>query len=137
MKGILLVIQLILGGLDMISRNLLLHSLPLNHCHPVIFSWFIIHIHCLMARLLEIPVGNPSCRRSTNPSLRTKLGIWFPFLMEGKLSGVDGSTRPREQWMDRLAYTKPDNFPKVFSRLIQEHRQQAHVEREINASAHL
>jgi hypothetical protein len=48
-----------------------------------------------MVRLLEIPFGNPPCRRSTNPSSRIKLGIWFPFLQEGKLSGADGSTGPR------------------------------------------
>jgi hypothetical protein len=36
-----------------------------------------------MVRLLEIPFGNPPCRRTTTPSSRTKLGIWFPFLLEG------------------------------------------------------
>jgi hypothetical protein len=37
MYGIILVIQLTLGGLDLISRILLLHSMPLNHFHPDIF----------------------------------------------------------------------------------------------------
>jgi hypothetical protein len=48
-----------------------------------------------MARLPEIPFGNPPCRRSTTPSSRTRLGIWFPFPQEGNLLGADGSTRPR------------------------------------------
>jgi hypothetical protein len=38
----------------MILRRLHLHSLPLNRCHPRIFSWFNIQIHRLLARLLEI-----------------------------------------------------------------------------------
>jgi hypothetical protein len=118
MQGILLVIQLILGGLDLISRSLFLHSLPLNHCHPNIFSWFSIQIHSLMARLLEIPFGNPPWRRSTTPSSRTRLGIWFPFLLEENLLGADGSTGPRVQWMDRLADTKPGLLPKDFSRCM-------------------
>ena len=106
MQGISLVIQPILGGLDLILRSLLLHSLPLNHCLRGIFSWFSVQIHSLMARLLEIPFGNPPCRRSTTPSSRTRLGIWFPFLQEGNLSGEIGSTGPKVQWMDILAYTK-------------------------------
>jgi hypothetical protein len=85
MQGISLVIQPILGGLDLILRSLLLHSLPLNHFPPGIFSWFSLQIHSLMARLLEIPFGNPPCRRSTTPSSRTRLGIWFPFLLGGNL----------------------------------------------------
>jgi hypothetical protein len=101
MHGILLVIQLILGGLNLISRILMLHSLPLNHFPPCIFSWFNHHSHSLMVRLLEIPFGNFSCRRSTTPSSRTRLGIWFPFLMGGNFSDADGSTGPRAQWMDR------------------------------------
>jgi hypothetical protein len=97
MHGILLVIQSILGGLDLISRSLMLHSLPLNHFPPGIFSWFSIHIHNLMARMLEIPFGNPPCKRSTTPSSRTRLGIWFLFLLGGNLSDVYGSTGPRAQ----------------------------------------
>jgi hypothetical protein len=85
MQGILLLIQLILGGLDLFSRSLLFHSLPLNHFPPEIFSWFNIHIHSLMVRLLEIHFGNPPCRRSKTPSSRTKIGIWFTFLLEGNL----------------------------------------------------
>jgi hypothetical protein len=54
MQGTLLVIQSILGGLDLILRSLLLHSLPLNHFPPGIFSWFILQIH----RYGEV-VGNP------------------------------------------------------------------------------
>jgi hypothetical protein len=118
MQGISLVIQPILGGLDLISRSLLLHSLPLNHFPPGIFSWFSLQIHSLMARLLEIPFGNPPCRRSTTPSSRTRLGIWFPFLLGGNLSDADGSTGPRAQWMDILADTKPGLFPKAFSRFM-------------------
>ena len=95
MQGISLVIQPIQGRLDMISRSLLLHSLPLNHCPPGIFSWFSLPIHSLMVRLLEIPFGNFPCRRSTTPSLRTKLGIWFPFLLGRKLVSADGYTGPR------------------------------------------
>jgi hypothetical protein len=74
---------------------------------PRIFSWFSLQIHSPMARLLEIPFGNPPCRRSTTPSSRTRLGIWFPFLQEGNLSGADGSTGPRAQRMDMLADTNP------------------------------
>jgi hypothetical protein len=118
MQGILLVIQLILGGLDLISRSLLLHSLPLNHFPPSIFSWFSLQIHSLMARLLEIPFGNPPCRRSTNISFRTVLWIWFPFLPGGKFSDADGSTGPRVQWMDRLVDTKLDLLSKAFNRCI-------------------
>jgi hypothetical protein len=115
MQGILLVIQPILGGLDLISRSLLFHSLPLNHFHPCIFSWFSLQIHSLMARLLEIPFGNLPCRRSTTPCSTTRLGIWFPFLLEGKLSYADGSTGSRAQQMDKLADTKPGLLPKAFS----------------------
>jgi hypothetical protein len=118
MQGLSLVIQLILGGLDLISRSPLLHSLPLNHCLPGIFSWFIIHIHSLMARLLEIHFGNLPCRRSTTPSSRTKLGIWFPFLLGGNLSNEDGSTGRRAQWMDRSADTNPGLSLKAFSRFM-------------------
>jgi hypothetical protein len=118
MQGISLVIQPILGGLDLISRILLLHSVPLNHFPPGIFSWFSLQIHSIMARLLEIPFGNFPCRRSTTPSSRTKLGIWFPFLLGGNLSDADGSIGPRAQQMDRLADTKPGLFPKAFSRCM-------------------
>jgi hypothetical protein len=114
MHGISLVIQLILGVLDLISRSLLLHSLPLNHFPLDIFSWFSLHIHSLMARLLEIHFGNPPYRRSTTPSLRTKLGIWFPFLLGGNLSDEDGSIGPRVQWMDILEDTKSILLPKDF-----------------------
>jgi hypothetical protein len=118
MQGISLVIQPILGGIDLILGSLLLHSLPLNHLPPSIFSWFSLHIHSLMARLLEIPFGNPPCRRSTTPSSRTKLGIWFPFLLGGNFSDADGSIGPRAQRMDRLADTKPGLLPKVFIRFM-------------------
>jgi hypothetical protein len=114
-QGISLVIQLILGRLDLISRSLRLHSLPLSHFPPSIFSWFSLHIHGLMARLLEIPFGNLPCRRSTTPSSRTILGIWFPFLLGGNLSDADRSTGPRSQQMDRLVDTNPGLFPKAFS----------------------
>jgi hypothetical protein len=90
-----LVIQLILGGIDLISRSIVLHSLPLDHFNPYIFSWFSLQIHSIMARLLEIPFGNMPCRRSMNLSSRNRLGIWFPFPLEGKFLGVDGSTGPR------------------------------------------
>jgi hypothetical protein len=73
-----------------------------------IFSWFNVHIHSPMVRLLEIPFGNIPWRRSKTPSSRTRLGIWLPFLQEGNLSGEDGSTGPRVQWMDRLADKKTD-----------------------------
>jgi hypothetical protein len=53
------------------------------------------------------PFWDPPCRRSTTPSLRTKLRIWFPFLQERNLSGADGSTGPREHRMDTLADTNP------------------------------
>jgi hypothetical protein len=92
MQGFLLVIQSILGGIDLIYRSLMLHSLPLNHFHTEIFSFFSLQIHILMVRPLEIHFGNPPCRRSTTPSLRTRLGIWFPFLLGGNLSYVDGYT---------------------------------------------
>jgi hypothetical protein len=118
MQGISLVIQPILGGLDLILRSLLLHSLPLNHCPLGTYSWFSLPIHSLMARLLEIPFGNPPCRRSTTPSSRTRLGIWFPFLLGGNLSYADGSTGPRVKRMDRLADTKPGLLPKDFSRFM-------------------
>jgi hypothetical protein len=74
---------------------------------PSIFSWFNLQIHSPMVRLLEIPFGNLPCKRSTTPSLRTRLGIWFPFLQEGNLSGVDGSIGPRVQQMNKLADTNP------------------------------
>jgi hypothetical protein len=88
-------------------ESLLLNSFPLNLCHPCIFYWFSLQIHSLMVRLLELPFGNPPCSWSTTPSSSTRLGIWFPFLQEGNLSGADGSIGPRAQWMDRLADTKP------------------------------
>jgi hypothetical protein len=118
MQGISLVIQPILGGLDLISRSLLLHSLPLNHCLPSIFSWFSLQIHSLMARLLEIPFGNPPRRRSTTPSSRTRLGIWFPFLLGGNLLDAYGSTGPRVRWTDISVDTKPGLSPKAFSRFM-------------------
>jgi hypothetical protein len=118
MQGISLVIQPILGGLDLMSRNLLLYSLPLNHFPLGIFYWFSIQIHSLMVRLLEIHFGNLPCRRSTTPSSRTELGIWFPFLLAGKISDASGSTGPRAQWMDTLAYTKPILLPKDFSKCM-------------------
>jgi hypothetical protein len=90
MQGILLVIQFTLGGLNLISRSLLFPSLPLNHCHPGIFSWFSLHIRSLMERLLEIHFGNPPCKRSTTLSSRTRLGIRFPFVLEGNLLGANG-----------------------------------------------
>jgi hypothetical protein len=107
-----------LGGLDIISRSLLLHSLPLNHFHPSISSCFTLQIHNIMERLLEIHFGNPPCMRSTTPSYITILGIWFPFLLEGKFSGADGYTGLREQRMDRLADTKIGLFPKAFNRCM-------------------
>jgi hypothetical protein len=118
MQGISLVIQSILGGIDLISRSLLLHSLPLNHFLPDIFSWFSVHIHNVMARLLEIPFGNPPCKRSTTPSSRARLGIQFPFLLGGNLSDAYGSIGPRVQQIDRLADTKPILSPKAFSRFM-------------------
>jgi hypothetical protein len=118
MHWISLVIQLILGGLDLISRSHMLNSLPLNHFPPGIFSWFSLQNHSLMERLLEIPFGNLPCRRSTTPSLRTILGIWFPFLMGGKLLEADGSIGPRVQQMDILADTKSGLSPKAFSRFM-------------------
>jgi hypothetical protein len=118
MKVISLVIQPILGGLDLILRSLLLHSLPLNHCLPSIFSWFNLHIQSLMARLLEIPFGNPPCRRSTNPSSRTRLGIWLPFLLGGNFLDAYESTGPRAQWMDRSTDTNPGLSPKDFNRFM-------------------
>jgi hypothetical protein len=118
MQGILLVIESILRGLDLISRSLLLHSLPLNHFPLGIFSWFSLQIQSLMARLLEIPFGNLPCRRSTTPSSRTRLRIWFPFLMGGNLSDADGSIGPGVQQMDRLVDTNPGFFPKAFNRFM-------------------
>jgi hypothetical protein len=119
MQGILLVIQPIREGLDLILRILLFHSLPLNHFHPGIFSRFSLHIHSLMERLLETPFRNPPCRKSTTPSSGTRLGIWFPSLLEGNLSGEDGPTRPRVQRIDRLADTNLGLFPKAFSRCME------------------
>jgi hypothetical protein len=115
MKEILLGIHMILGGLDLILRSLLLHSLPLNRCRLRIFSWFILQIHSHMARLLDIPFGNLPCMRSKIPSLRTRIWIWFPFLQEGNLSGEYGSTGPRTQWMGRLAATSIGYLQKDFS----------------------
>jgi hypothetical protein len=55
-----------------------------------------------MVRLLEIPFGNMPCRRSTTPSSRTRLGIWFPFLLGGNLPNADGSTdQERNRWIDQ------------------------------------
>jgi hypothetical protein len=96
---------MILGGIDMVSMSLLLYSLPLNGFHLEIFSWFSLQIHILMERLLEIHFGNLTCRRSRTPSSRPRLGIWFPFLQEGKFSGVDGSRGPIEEWMENLIDT--------------------------------
>jgi hypothetical protein len=112
MQRISLVIQMILGGLDMILRSLLFQSLPLNHFPLGIFSWFSLSIHSLMARLLEIPFGNQPYRRSRTHSLRSRLGIWFPFLLGENLSDANGSTGPRVQRMDRSTYTKLGLLPK-------------------------
>jgi hypothetical protein len=117
MQGISSVIQPILGGLNLISRSLLLHSLPLNHFLRGIFSWFILQIHNLMAKMMEIPFGNPPCRRSTTLSSRTRLGIRFPFLLGGNLSDADGSTGPRAQRMDKSIDTKLSLSPKAFSQV--------------------
>jgi hypothetical protein len=70
-----------------------------------------------MVRLLEIPFGNHPFRRSTTPSSRTRLGIWFSFLLGVNLSDAYGSTRPRVQQMERLSYTKPGLFPNEFGRI--------------------
>jgi hypothetical protein len=118
MERILLVIKPILGGLCLILRSLLFHLLPLNHFPLGIFSCFNLQIHSIMKRLLEIPFGNLPCKRSTTTSSRTRIGIQFPCLLEVILSYADGSTRPREQWMDILADTKPGLFPKEFSRCM-------------------
>ena len=118
MHGISLVIQPIQGCLNLISRSLMFHSLPLNHFPPRIFSWFSLQIHSIMARLLEIHFGNPPCRRSKPPSSRTRLGIWFPFLLGGNLSDADGSTGPRAHRMDRSADTKLGLLPKSFNRCM-------------------
>jgi hypothetical protein len=99
-------------------RSLLLHSLPLNHFPLGMFSWFSLQIHNLMVRLLEIPFGNPPCKRSTTPSSRTRLGIWFPFLLGGNLSDADVSTEPKVQRMESLVDTKPGLFPKAFNRFM-------------------
>jgi hypothetical protein len=117
-QGISLVIQPILGGINLISRRILFQSLPLNNFPPGIISWFSLQIHIIMASLLEIPLGNPPCRRSTTPSSRSKLGIWFPFLLGGNLSYADGSIGPRVKWMGRLADTKLGLLPKAFSRCM-------------------
>jgi hypothetical protein len=118
MKGISFLIHSILGGIDMISRSLMLHSFPLNHFPPRIFSWFILQIHSLMARWMEIHFENLPCRRSTTPSPRTRLGIYFPFLQGGNLSNAYGSTGPRVQWMEILANTNPGLLTKDFSRCM-------------------
>ena len=118
MQGISLVIQPILGGLNLISRNLLLHSLPLNHWLRGIFSCFSLQIHSIMARLLEIPFGNLPCRRSTTPSSRTRLGIWFPFLLGLNLLDAYGSTRPRMYQMEKLTNINPGLSPKDFNRFM-------------------
>jgi hypothetical protein len=69
MQEILLGIQLILGGLDLISRSLLLHSLPLNRCHPDIFSWFSLVIPILWITkeiMSQGPqVADMECRETT------------------------------------------------------------------------
>jgi hypothetical protein len=54
------------------------------------------------------------CKRSTTPSSRTKIGIWFPFLLEVKFSSADGSIGPRAQWMERLAEYKARLVAKGF-----------------------
>jgi hypothetical protein len=107
MHGIFFGIKLILGGLDLILRSLLLYSPQLENFHSRIVSWFTLQIHSLMARLMEISFGNPSWRRRKTPSLRTKLGIQFPFLLERNFSGENGYKRPRVKWMDRLADRNP------------------------------
>jgi hypothetical protein len=118
MQGILLVRQLTLGEIDLILRSLLLHSLPLNHFPLGIFSWFSFQIHSLMERLMEIPFGNLPCKRSTTPSSRMRLGTWFPFLLGGNLSDVDGSTGPRVHQMDRSVDTNIGLLPKAFNRFM-------------------
>jgi hypothetical protein len=114
MQGILLVIQHILGGIDIILRSLLLDSLPLNHFPPDIFCWFSIQIHSLMARLLEIPFGIRHAGGVQLPPRELRLGIWFPFLLEGNLLDEYGSKGPREKWMDRLEDTKSRLVSKGF-----------------------
>jgi hypothetical protein len=118
MQGISLLIQPILGGLDLISRHLRFHSLPLNHFPPGIFSWFSLPIHNFMVRLLEIPFGNPPSKRITTPSSRTRLGIWLPFLLVGNFLDADESIGPRAQQMDRSIDAKLGLLPKAFSRFM-------------------
>jgi hypothetical protein len=65
--------------------------------------WFILQTYRPMARLQGIPFGKQPCRRSTTPSSRTRIGIWFFFLQEGIFLDVDGSTGIRAQQTDRLA----------------------------------
>jgi hypothetical protein len=66
--------------------------------------------------------GNPflesANRRSTTPSSRTRLGIWFPFLLGGNFSNADGSIGPRVQQMDRSTDTKLGLSPKAFNRFM-------------------
>jgi hypothetical protein len=69
----------------MILRSLLLHSLPLNRCHPIIFSWFSLQIHIPMMRLSGIPCQNLSCRRSTTPSFENHTWVLVPLSIGRKL----------------------------------------------------
>jgi hypothetical protein len=87
-------------------------------CHPGIFSWFSLQIHSPMARLLEIPFGNPPCRRSTTPSLRTRLGIWFPFLLGRKLV--------RCRWVYRTKSASDGQVSRYKARLVSKGFQQVH-----------
>jgi hypothetical protein len=118
MQEILLGIQLISGGIDLSLRSLLVYSQPLSPCFLCIVMWLSIQTHRPMVRLQGIPFGKQPCRRSTTPSLRTRLGIWFHFLQEGSLF--------RCRWVYRTKSAVDGQVSRYKERLVSKGFQQVH-----------
>jgi hypothetical protein len=118
MQEILLVIQPILGGLNLILRSLLWNSLPLNHFPPSIFSWFSIQIQSLMVRLLEIPFRNLPCRRSTTTSSINQTWDMVPL--------PSGRKFFRCRWVYRIKSATDGKISRYKARIIVKGFQQVH-----------
>ena len=88
-------IILIHGGLAQSLLSLLLPSMLLNKHHPDIVIWYSLLIYSLMLMLLGIHLGSSPWKMSITSSLRSRPGIWSPFLQEENLPDANVSIGPR------------------------------------------